>query len=142
MLNIVKGSITAQRLIEELEKGLALWGGPRKVLRMDNGPDFISSVLQQSRRDRIGISWIPPDTPRNIGHTGSFNNRLRKECLNRNQSGHSKRQRGSKTSRTATTTDICTDPRAIGRTPSTLHSALARTRPWLRVRPTPITPWP
>ena len=90
-----------------------MWGGPRKVLRMDNGPDFISSVLQQSRRDRIGISWIPPGTPRNIGHTGSFNNRLRKECLNRNQSGHSKRQRGSKTSRTATTTDICTDPRLL-----------------------------
>jgi putative transposase len=33
------------------------------VLRMDNGPEFISHVLQQFCGDRIGISYIPPGTP-------------------------------------------------------------------------------
>lgn len=84
VLNIVERSITAQRLTEELGKAFALWGGPPQVLRMDNGPEFISSVLQQFCRDRIGISYIPPGTPWNNGHIESFNNRLRKECLNRN----------------------------------------------------------
>ena len=60
-------------------------GGPPKVLRMDNGPEFISQALQRfcdeqgracptSRRAR----------PWNNGYIESFNNRLRKECLNRN----------------------------------------------------------
>ncbi|MCZ4538509.1 transposase, partial [Gordonia terrae] len=37
LLNIVDRSITADRLIEELEKTFAIWGGPPMVLRMDNG---------------------------------------------------------------------------------------------------------
>lgn len=84
LLNIVERSITAQRLTDELDKTFALWGGPPMVLRMDNGPEFISHVLQQFCRDRVGISYIPPGTPWNNGHIESFNNRLRKECLNRN----------------------------------------------------------
>ena len=71
-------------LTDELDKTFALWGGPPLVLRMDNGPEFISHVLQQFCRDRVGISYIPPGTPWNNGHIESFNNRLRKECLNRN----------------------------------------------------------
>ncbi|MDJ0420457.1 integrase catalytic domain-containing protein [Rhodococcus opacus] len=39
----------------ELDKAFALWGGPPLVLRMDNGPEFVSTVLQQFCRDRIGI---------------------------------------------------------------------------------------
>lgn len=38
LLNIVDRSITADRLIEGLEKAFAMWGGPPLVLRMDNGP--------------------------------------------------------------------------------------------------------
>ena len=71
-------------LTDELDKTFALWGGPPLVLRMDNGPEFNSHVLQQFCRDRVGISYIPPGTPWNNGHIESFNNRLRKECLNRN----------------------------------------------------------
>ena len=84
LLNIVERSITAQRLTDELDKTFALRDGPPMVLRMDNGPEFISHVLQQFCRDRVGISYIPPGTPWNNGHIESFNNRLRKECLNRN----------------------------------------------------------
>ena len=84
LLNIVKRSTTAQRLNDELDKTFALWDGPPLVLLMDNSPDFISHVLQQFCRDRVGISCIPPGTPWNNRHIESFNNRLRKECLNRN----------------------------------------------------------
>jgi putative transposase len=54
------------------------------VLRMDNGLEFISLVcLQQFCRGRFGMSNIPPGTPWNNGGIESFNNRLRRECLNR-----------------------------------------------------------
>ena len=32
----------------------------------------------------VGLSYIPPGTPWNHNYIESFNNRLRKECLNRN----------------------------------------------------------
>lgn len=51
---------------------------------MDNGPEFISQALQQFCEHKTGMSYIPPGTPWNNGHIESFNNRLRKECLNRN----------------------------------------------------------
>ena len=47
LLNIVERSITAERLVDELKKVFAAAGGPPKVLRMDNGPEFISQALQQ-----------------------------------------------------------------------------------------------
>ncbi|MGY1994485.1 IS3 family transposase [Mycolicibacterium fortuitum] len=84
LLNIVERSITADRLVDELKKVFAAAGGPPKVLRMDNGPEFISQALQQFCDGRFGLSYIPPGTPWNNGHIESFNNRLRKECLNRN----------------------------------------------------------
>jgi putative transposase len=62
----------------------ATTGGPPTVLRMDNGSEFISLALQQFCDRRVGMSYIPPGTPCNNGHIESFNNRLRKECLNRN----------------------------------------------------------
>jgi putative transposase len=84
LLNIVERSITADRLVEELKTVFAVAGGPPKVLRMDNGPEFISQGLQRFCDRRVGMSYIPPGTPWNNGHIESFNNRLRKECLNRN----------------------------------------------------------
>jgi putative transposase len=40
--------------------------------------------LQQFCENKVGLLYIPPDTPWNNGYIESFNNRLRKECLNRN----------------------------------------------------------
>jgi putative transposase len=51
---------------------------------MDNGPELISQALQSFCEGRVGLSYIPPGTPWNNGHIESFNNRLRRECLNRN----------------------------------------------------------
>ncbi|WP_420714479.1 IS3 family transposase [Rhodococcus sp. RDE2] len=84
LLNIVDRSITADRLIEGLEKAFAMWGGPPLVLRMDNGPEFISEALRDFCAGSVGMSYIPPGTPWNNGFIESFNNRLRDECLNRN----------------------------------------------------------
>lgn len=84
LLNVVERSITAERLVTELETVFAAAGGPPIVLRMDNGPEFISQALQQFCDGKTGMSYIPPGTPWNNGHIESFNNRLRKECLNRN----------------------------------------------------------
>jgi transposase InsO family protein len=82
--NIVERSITADRLVEELKTVFAAAGGPPKVLRMDNGPELVSPALQRFCEGKVGLSYIPPGTPWNNGYIESFNNRLRKECLNRN----------------------------------------------------------
>jgi putative transposase len=84
LLNMVERSITAERLVDELEWVFAAAGGPTMVLRMDNGPELVSQALQQFCDGRVGLSYIPPGTPWNNGYIESFNNRLRKECLNRN----------------------------------------------------------
>lgn len=84
LLNIGERSITAERLIAELEKCFAAAGGPPMVLRMDNGPELISQGLQSFCAGKVGLSYIPPGAPWDNGHIESFNNQLRKECLNRN----------------------------------------------------------
>jgi putative transposase len=77
-------TIPAELLVAELKKVFVAAGGPPKVLRMDNGPEFISQALQQFCDRTVRMSYIPPGTPWNNGHIESFNNRLRKECLNGN----------------------------------------------------------
>jgi hypothetical protein len=56
LLNVVERSITAERLVVELKKVFAAAGDPPKVLRMDNGPEFISQALQQFCDRRVGMS--------------------------------------------------------------------------------------
>lgn len=77
LLHPVERSITAERLVAELEKVFTTAGGPPRVLRMDNGPEMISHALQQFCADRVAISYIPPGTPWNNGYVESFNRRLR-----------------------------------------------------------------
>ncbi|WP_454231480.1 IS3 family transposase [Mycolicibacterium fortuitum] len=84
LLNVVERSITGDRFVDELTKVFAATGGPPRVLRLDNGPEMISLALQQFCDGQLGLSYIPPGTPWNNGFIESFNNRLRKECLNRN----------------------------------------------------------
>jgi putative transposase len=47
LLHVVERSITAERLVIELEDAFAVAGGPPKVLRMDNGPELVSQALQR-----------------------------------------------------------------------------------------------
>ena len=84
LLHLVERSITAERLVTELERVFAATGGPPRVLRMDNGPELVSQALQRFCDGKVGLSYIPPGCPWDNGYIESFNNRLRKECLNRN----------------------------------------------------------
>ena len=60
LLHLVERSITAERLVTELERVFAAAGGPPKVLRMDNGPELVSQALQQFCDGKVGLSYIPP----------------------------------------------------------------------------------
>jgi transposase InsO family protein len=84
LLHVVERSITAERLVAELERVFVVAGGPPKVLRMDNGPELVSQALQRFCDGKVGLSYIPPGSPWDNGYIESFNNRLRRECLNRN----------------------------------------------------------
>src|SRR6202166_4249678 len=84
LLNLGERSFPPKRLVAKLGGVFAAGGGPPQVLRMDNGPELVSQALQQFCEGRVGLSYIPPGTPWNNGYIESFNNRLRKECLNRN----------------------------------------------------------
>ncbi|WP_411742749.1 integrase catalytic domain-containing protein [Rhodococcus sp. IEGM 1366] len=52
--NIVDRSITADRLIEGSDKAFATWGGSPHVLRMDNGPEFISEAVRAFCAGSVG----------------------------------------------------------------------------------------
>jgi putative transposase len=84
VLHLVERSITAERLVAELEQVFTAAGGPPRALRMDNGLEVVSRAVQRFCENKVGLSYIPPGTPWNNGYIESFNNRLRKECLNRN----------------------------------------------------------
>ncbi|KKB97433.1 integrase [Mycolicibacter arupensis] len=84
LLNLVERSITGEHLVEELKAVFAAHGGPPKVLRLDNGPEMVSQALQGFCEHKTGMVYIPPGCPWDNGYIESFNNRLRKECLNRN----------------------------------------------------------
>ena len=84
LLNLVERSITGEHLVEELKAVFAAHGGPPKVLRLDNGPEMVSQALQRFCEHKTGMVYIPPGCPWDNGYIESFNNRLRKECLNRN----------------------------------------------------------
>ena len=83
-MNVVQRSTTGERLAAELQKVFAAAGRPPQVLRLDNGREMVSQALQQFCEGNVGITYNPPGCPWVNGHIESFNNRLRKECLNRN----------------------------------------------------------
>jgi putative transposase len=76
LLHVVERSITAEHLVIEIEDAFAAAGGRPKMLRMGNGPELVSQVLQRFCEKKVGLSYIPPGTPWNNGYIESFNNRL------------------------------------------------------------------
>ncbi|MBV5246883.1 DDE-type integrase/transposase/recombinase [Mycolicibacterium sp. PAM1] len=106
LLNLVDRSITGERLVEELTKVFAAAGGPPKVLRLADGPEMVPQALQRFCENKTGMVYIPAGLPWDNGYIESFNNRLRKECLNRNYLSTVFEARwSSATSRTNTTVD-------------------------------------
>ena len=80
---IVDRSITADRVIAQLDSLIVERGNPR-VLRSDNGPEFISQAMADWAGQTTGLAYIPPGSPWCNGYVESFNSRLRDECLNIN----------------------------------------------------------
>ena len=78
----VERAITSDRLVEVLERLVALHGPPR-YLRMDNGPELLAWALRDWCRLRgTGTIYIEPGSPRENPFVESFNGRARDELLN------------------------------------------------------------
>jgi transposase InsO family protein len=80
---LVERSITAEKLIAELDRLAAERGYPR-VLRCDNGPELACDAMRDWAGERVGLAFIPPGEPWRNGYIESFNSRVRDECLNIN----------------------------------------------------------
>jgi len=77
----VAGSISSRRVIEVLARLVAV-RGPPKVLRSDNGPEFVSRALLKWISDEgIESALIEPGKPWQNGTCESFNGKFRDECL-------------------------------------------------------------
>jgi len=78
----VAGRLRSGRVIEVLSKLVSERGAPR-VIRSDNGPEFVSmAVLGWLQRNGIDTAFIAPGKPWQNGMNESFNGRFRDECLN------------------------------------------------------------
>ena len=72
-------SISASKLTEILDK-VAAWRGRPEYIRCDNGPEFISTKLQQWAGDQTEIKYIQPGKPNQNGIIERLNKTLRIEC--------------------------------------------------------------
>jgi putative transposase len=77
----VDGRIRSARVIEVLSRLVSARGAPR-VLRSDNGPEFVSKALRSwIVAQGIATALIEPGKPWQNGVAESFNGKFRDECL-------------------------------------------------------------
>src|SRR3954454_23603538 len=80
----VDTSLPGLRVLRVLER-LAQERGLPEEITCDNGPEFISRVLQAwCAQKGVLLRYIAPGKPMQNGHAESFNGRFREECLNIN----------------------------------------------------------
>lgn len=81
-LLLVDRSLPARRVVEALEMLLLIRGTPQAIV-CDNGPEFVSLVLDQwAAAHGIRLDFIRPGRPVENCFIESFNGKLRDECLN------------------------------------------------------------
>jgi putative transposase len=81
---IVERSIGGPRLVRFLDEVASTCGYP-KAITVDNGPEFISTVLDQwAHAHGVQLIFSRPGKPVDNAFIESFNGRLRDECLNTN----------------------------------------------------------
>ena len=74
-------SITAKRVVMELEQ-LIEWRGKPEKIRVDNGPEFIAEVLKAwTEKKNIELKFIEPGKPAQNGYIERFNRTFRDEIL-------------------------------------------------------------
>ena len=74
--------LSAERVIRVLDRVVAWRGYPAK-LRMDNGPEFISSILAEwAEAHNIDLEFIQPGKPTQNSYVERFNRTYRDEVLN------------------------------------------------------------
>lgn len=77
-------SLPAQRVTRLLDRLVEVYGKPER-LRSDNGPEFISQVLQDWCTDKkVILHWIEPGKPTQNAYIERFNGTFRREVLNAN----------------------------------------------------------
>jgi putative transposase len=77
----VDTSLPSARVIRVLDKLVWAYGLPMS-LRVDNGPEFISTALDAwAHQHGVKLDFIQPGKPTQNAHVESFNGRLRDECL-------------------------------------------------------------
>ena len=78
----VENSLPGQRVVRVLERTAQERGVP-KAIQVDNGPEFISQVVDQwAYRNGVALHFIDPGKPVQNAFIESFNGRFRDECLN------------------------------------------------------------
>ena len=74
-------SLPASRLIRTLQQLMEIRGLP-KMIRVDNGPEFISYQLDEwCKKKKITLVFIQPGKPMQNGYVERFNGSMRKELL-------------------------------------------------------------
>ncbi len=131
LLNIVERSITAERLVTELETAFAVAGGPPKVLRMDNGPELVSQALQRFCENKPDCSTSHQDAR---GSTATSNRSttgyVRSASTATTGTPCSRPAWSSATSSTNIITDTAIQRWATAHRPSTLRHADTPTPLW------------
>lgn len=75
-------NLPSQRILRVLDR-IAAWRGYPEKIRMDNGPEFISSLLAEwADRHDITLEFIKPGKPMQNGYVERFNKTYRTEVLN------------------------------------------------------------
>lgn len=77
-------SLNGKRVVEVLER-LKLTVGLPKTIKVDNGSEFISKVVDEwAHYNGVKLDFSRPGKPTDNAFIESFNGRLRQECLNQN----------------------------------------------------------
>jgi putative transposase len=74
-------SLPAQRVIRSLDQ-IIEWRGRPKAIRVDNGPEYVSSALRQWAEDHgIVLNYIQPGKPQQNAYVERYNRTVRQEWL-------------------------------------------------------------
>jgi putative transposase len=80
----VNDRLGGQRLVEVLMQVVQEKGFPKSI-RVDNGPEFTSKILDQwAYLNGVELDFIRPGKPTDNALIEAFNGRFRQECLNEN----------------------------------------------------------